>query len=230
MAEFPCDPQLSKMLLASEALGCGEEALSVAAMLDVQNAVFFRPKDKALHADNARLNFARGGLGDHSALLAVYTQWAESGFSPHWCAENFVQAKALKRARDIREQLAALCERVELQLRSAPGDADALGRAVTAGFFYNAAKLQRDGSYRTVKSRHTVHVHPSSVLAKAELPPKWLIFHELVETSKEYMRQVLTIKPEWLVEVAPHYYKLKDIAEDTRKMPNAKAAGKGAGM
>ena len=118
-----------------------------------------------------------------------------------------LQIRSMRRARDVREQLAALCERAELQLRSAPGDVDALGRAVTAGFFFHAAKLQRDGSYRSVKSRHTVYVHPSSVLAKTDVPPKWIVFYELVETSKEYMRQVLTIKPEWLVEVAPHYYK-----------------------
>ena len=32
------------------------------------------------------------------------------------------------------------------------------------------------------------------------------MYHELVFTSKEYMRQVVEIKPEWLVEIAPHYY------------------------
>lgn len=33
------------------------------------------------------------------------------------------------------------------------------------------------------------------------------------------MRQVCEISPEWLLEVAPHYYKPKDIEADTRKMP-----------
>ncbi len=39
-------------------------------------------------------------------------------------------------------------------------------QALTAGFFYNTAKLQRDGSYRTVKNPQTVHIHPSSGLAE----------------------------------------------------------------
>jgi pre-mRNA-splicing factor ATP-dependent RNA helicase DHX16 len=237
MAEFPCDPMLSKMLIASERYGVTDAALSIAAMLDVQNSVFYRPKDKAVHADNARLNFARGGIGDHSALLAVYTGWRDSGYALQWCFENFVQAKAMKRARDIRDQLEALCERVEVRVQPGGGggggegggavDSDAVGKAVVAGFFYHAAKLQRDGSYRTVKNGHTVYVHPSSVLFKEEAPPRWVLFHELVETSKEYMRQVVAIKPEWLVETAPHYYKAKDIAEDgAKKMP--KAVGRGA--
>ncbi len=45
MAEFPLEPQLSKMLLTSVDLGCSDEAISIIAMLSVQN-VFYRPKDK----------------------------------------------------------------------------------------------------------------------------------------------------------------------------------------
>jgi pre-mRNA-splicing factor ATP-dependent RNA helicase DHX16 len=217
MAEFPSDPMLSKMILAAERYGCVDEVLSIAAMLDVQASVFFRPKDRALHADAARANFARGGSGDHATLLAVYSQWRDAGDSAQWCAENFVQARSMKRARDVRAQLEALCERVELRLSSAPGDADAVGKAVTAGYFYHAAKLQRNGAFRTVKTGHTVHIHPSSCLAKEDVPPKWLVFHELVETSKEFMRQVSAIKPEWLTEIAPHMYSVRDTQGEVRR-------------
>lgn len=37
-------------------------------------------------------------------------------------------------------------------------------KAVAAGFFYNTARLQKDGSYKTVKHPQTVHLHPSSSL------------------------------------------------------------------
>jgi pre-mRNA-splicing factor ATP-dependent RNA helicase DHX16 len=40
-------------------------------MLSVGNAIFFRPKEKAMHADNARQNFFRPG-GDHLTLLTVF--------------------------------------------------------------------------------------------------------------------------------------------------------------
>jgi pre-mRNA-splicing factor ATP-dependent RNA helicase DHX16 len=72
----------------------------------------------------------------------------------------------MKRARDVREQLAALCERVEIDPTCSSSDSDALGKAITSGFFYHAAKLQKNGGYRTVKNAHTVHIHPSSSLAK----------------------------------------------------------------
>ena len=40
--------------------------------------MFYRPKDKAVHADNAKMNFARGGGGDHLALLR-YAQTVING-------------------------------------------------------------------------------------------------------------------------------------------------------
>ena len=43
MAEFPLEPQLSKMLIQSVHSGCSEEVLTIVSMLSVQN-VFYRPK------------------------------------------------------------------------------------------------------------------------------------------------------------------------------------------
>ncbi|RZS01128.1 hypothetical protein BHM03_00030999 [Ensete ventricosum] len=54
MAEFPLDPMLSKMIVASEKYKCSEEVISIASMLSVGNSIFYRPKDKQVHADNAR--------------------------------------------------------------------------------------------------------------------------------------------------------------------------------
>lgn len=178
-------------------------------MVSIGSAVFYRPKDKAVHAEAAHKNFSRGNVGDHIALLNVYavrvlmrvgwgrrgpcrvcvtqgvsavddwrsvigfysiniarqrkarqeahwaseaqlcfrplpepcfspapalvcalpacppppslsvTQgWAESDFSSQWCYENYVQLRSMKRARDIREQLVNLMERVEIELVS----------------------------------------------------------------------------------------------------------------
>ncbi len=68
-----------------------------------------------VHADNARKNFSRFG-GDHITLLNVYNQWVETNFAVNWCYENFIQLKSMRRARDIKEQLTKLCERVEVDV------------------------------------------------------------------------------------------------------------------
>lgn len=230
MAEFPLDPMMSKAVLASEKYLCAAEVLTVVAMLSVGSSVFYRPKDRAIHADNAKLNFARGGGGDHGTLLRCYSDWAESDYSTQWCYENYVQVRNMNKARDVREQLEGLCERVELELVSNPHDMDNVLKALTAGYFYHTARFASNGEYKTVKNQHTVYVHPSSVLAskseKAE-PPRYLLYHELAFTSKEYMRTVAPIQPLWLTEVAPHYYKPSEFEDaDSKKMP--KATGKTA--
>ncbi|MED6272100.1 putative pre-mRNA-splicing factor ATP-dependent RNA helicase dhx16, partial [Characodon lateralis] len=121
MAELPVDPMLSKMILASEQYKCSEEVLSIAAMLSVNNSIFYRPKDKVVHADNARMNFVVPG-GDHLVLLNVYTQWVESDYSTQWCYENFIQFRSMRRARDVRDQLEGLMERIEVEVVSCDGD------------------------------------------------------------------------------------------------------------
>eukprot|EP01099_Mayorella_cantabrigiensis_P002926 TRINITY_DN2315_c1_g1_i1.p1 TRINITY_DN2315_c1_g1~~TRINITY_DN2315_c1_g1_i1.p1 ORF type:complete len:1050 (-),score=283.26 TRINITY_DN2315_c1_g1_i1:113-3175(-) len=216
MAEFPVDPMLSKMILASEKYKCSEEILTICSMLSVNNAIFYRPKDKAIHADKAKVNFHRP-QGDHLTLLTVYNQWKETNYSTQWCFENFIQFRSMKRARDIRDQLEALLERVEVPLISNLNSHEDIRKCITSGFFYHTARLETSGTYRTIKHKQSVHIHPNSALFQNL--PKWLIYHELVFTSKEFMRQVIEIEPKWLVEIAPHYYKEK-MTPGTKKTPH----------
>uniref|UniRef100_A0A3P8PGJ2 RNA helicase n=1 Tax=Astatotilapia calliptera TaxID=8154 RepID=A0A3P8PGJ2_ASTCA len=158
MAELPVDPMLSKMILASEQYKCSEEVLTIAAMLSVNNSIFYRPKDKVVHADNARMNFVVPG-GDHLVLLNVYNQWVESGYSTQWCYENFIQFRSMRRARDVRDQLEGLMDRIEVEVVSCQGDS---------------------------------------------VP----------------VRKVIEIESGWLLEVAPHYYKSKELEDSSsKKMP-----------
>ncbi|KAG2060572.1 pre-mRNA splicing factor [Suillus hirtellus] len=252
MAEFPVDPMLSKAIISSEKYSCTDEVLTIIAMLSESSSLFYRPKDKKMHADQARQNFVRTG-GDHFTLLNVWEQWADTNYSQQFCYEQFLQFKSLSRARDIRDQLAGLCERVEVVIQSNPNanDVSPVQKAITSGYFYNTAQLQKSGdSYRTLKTHHTVYIHPSSSLFQHQPPVKTVLYYELVMTSKSYMRQVLfptnhmhliilllirqimEIKPSWLMEgkyyhsIAPHYFKAADLEQLTtgdKKLPNAKA-------
>ncbi|KIK94744.1 hypothetical protein PAXRUDRAFT_428395 [Paxillus rubicundulus Ve08.2h10] len=225
MAEFPVDPMLSKTIIESEKYVCTDEVLTIISMLSESSSLFYRPKDKKLHADQARQNFVRAG-GDHFTLLNVWEQWADTNYSQQFCYEQFLQFKSLSRARDIRDQLAGLCERVEVIVRSNPNSNDItpIQKAITSGYFYNTS----GDSYRTLKTNQTVYIHPSSSLFQHQPPIKTMLYYELVMTSKSYMRQVMEIKPSWLLEVAPHYFKAADLEQLTtgeKKMPNQKAIG-----
>lgn len=226
MAEFPTDPMLARAILAADKHGCVEEVLSIIAMLGESASLFYRPKDKKMLADSARARFTVKEGGDHFSLLNIWNQWVDSDFSYVWARENFLQQRSLTRARDVRDQLAKLCDRVEVTITSVGAqDLVPVQKSLTAGFFPNAARLQKGGdSYRTVKNSMTTYLHPSSTLFQVN--PKWIIFYELVLTSREYMRGNLPIQAEWLAEAAPHYHKKKDLEAlgTDRKMPKGQGA------
>lgn len=50
----------------------------------------------------------------------VLLQWADTDYSTQWCYENFIQHRSMKRARDVREQLEGLMERIEVDIVSNP--------------------------------------------------------------------------------------------------------------
>jgi len=184
----------------------------------VQNAIFYTPKDKRQYAETARKNLYVLPGGDHLTLLNVYKQWAEAEYSKDWCYENFVQVRSLERARAIREQLVSLLERVELDGDAATvtltdtthtahtdttdnptgtEDTVAIRKAIAAGYFSQCAKFlgRAPGQYRTVKQQRTVYVHPHSALFSENPSPRWVLYFELVFTSKEFMRQASLLTP-----------------------------------
>ena len=203
MAMFPLEPQMSKALLQAVELGCADEVVTIISMLSVQN-VFYRPKDKESQADQKRAQFAQPE-GDHLVLLAVYQAWKHNRFSMPWASENFLQGRGLKQAQDIRKQLMGLMDRYKLPLESCGRNFNLIRRALCAGFFRNTAKKDPTGAYKTLLEGQTVYVHPSSAVFQKN--PPYVIYHELVLTTKEYMRTLTEIDPKWLLEYAGTFFK-----------------------
>lgn len=221
MGEFPTNPMLAKALITATQEGCISEMLTIVAMLDEVGTLFQRPKDKKIHADSARARFTVKDGGDHLTLLNIYNQWVDADYSPIWAKENFLTQRSLTRARDIREQLAKLCDRILEGSEASCGGVTNVRpvlRALTAAYYLNAATLMRSGDgYRTIKTGMTLQIHPSSVVRAMDPPPKVIIFHELVVTSKEFARSVIPIEAAWLSEFGGHVYDKKDVEGMTKK-------------
>lgn len=232
---------------------CAEEALTIAAMVSVQN-VFHSTRNKR-QADKALSEFAVKE-GDHLTLLNVYNEYILAGKNVKWCSvrsflvglhlgcstpneawqlmpfvafvpvvpsmlvfseqEHFLNHKALRRASEVRRQLRAYLQRVVMETKSVTGvkpgikscgdDNVALRKCIVTGFFANAARLQPDGSYRTVKDDRVIQVHPSSVLYRFGVYPPWVIYHEVMLTTTEFMRDITAIEGAWLTALAPQFY------------------------
>ena len=216
MSEFPLEPQLSKMLLASIDLNCSEEITTIVSMLSVQN-IFYRPKDKEEQADKKRAKFINY-QGDHITLLNLYNAYSKVQ-TEEWCNENFVQYRSLAKAAEIKEQLVKILERYNLKIISCNGSYSHVRKAITAGYFNHVARCQKD-VYKTIVDDHEVYIHPASSLFNKN--PEWVVYHEVVRTSKEYMRQVISINPRWLMDVAGKYFKVCDPNVLTKKLRNEK--------
>ncbi|KAE8269968.1 hypothetical protein A4X09_0g2393 [Tilletia walkeri] len=214
MADFPMDPPLAKMLIASVGLGCSEEALSIVAMITVGN-VFYRPKEAQAQSDAKKAKFFQAE-GDHLTLLTVYNGWAGSGYSMPWCKDNFVQGRSMRRAQDVRKQLMGIMDRYHHDIISCGKNYNRVRKAVCSGFFRNAAKKDPQEGYKCLaEGGSTVYIHPSSSLFTRQ--PEFCIYHEVVLTTREYMREVTAIEPKWLVEVAPRFFRAADPAQISKR-------------
>ncbi|KAL9639561.1 MAG: hypothetical protein Q9164_000838, partial [Protoblastenia rupestris] len=204
MADFPMEPALAKVLIYSVDMGCSEELLSIVAMLSVQT-VFYRPKEKQQQADQKKAKF-HDPHGDHLTLLNVYNGWKSSKFSNPWCFENFIQARSMRRAQDVRQQLVSIMERYKHQIVSCGRNTMKVRQALCSGFFRNAARKDPQEGYKTLIEGTPVYMHPSSAMFGK--PAEHVIFHTLVLTTKEYMHCTTGIEPKWLVDAAPTFFKV----------------------
>ncbi|XP_068379897.1 probable ATP-dependent RNA helicase DHX35 isoform X3 [Eschrichtius robustus] len=203
IAEFPLNPMFAKMLLESGNFGCSQEILSIAAMMQIQN-VFVVPSNQKSQAIRVHRKFAVEE-GDHLTMLNVYEAFIKHNKNSQWCQEHFLNYKGLIRAVTVREQLKKLLVKFQVPKKSSEGDPDPVLRCIVSGFFANAARFHSTGAYRTIRDDHELHIHPASVLY-AEKPPRWVIYNEVIQTSKYYMRDVTAIESAWLLELAPHFY------------------------
>ncbi|XP_078805575.1 ATP-dependent RNA helicase DHX15-like [Oryzias latipes] len=85
MAEFPLDPQLAKMVIASCEFNCSNEILSITAMLSVPQC-FVRPTEAKKAADESKMRFSHID-GDHLTMLNVYHAFKQSKCQNSFCTE-----------------------------------------------------------------------------------------------------------------------------------------------
>lgn len=202
-SEFPLDPALAVMLISSPEFYCSNEILSITALLSVPQ-IFVRPNSQRKRADEMKNLFAHQD-GDHLTMLNVYHAFKspEAQANPkQWCHDHFLSLRSLQSADNVRMQLLRIMERSELEMISTPFEDkkyyENIRRALCAGFFMQVAKKESQGKsvYTTVKDNQNVLLHPSTVLAH---DAEWVLYNEFVLTTKNYIRTVTAVKPEWLL-------------------------------
>ncbi|KAK6824729.1 pre-mRNA-splicing factor ATP-dependent RNA helicase prp43 [Apiospora arundinis] len=241
-SEFPLDPALAVMLISSPEFYCSNEILSITSLLSVPN-IFVRPANRRREADEMKNHF-RHPDGDHLTMLNVYHAFkgaeGQGQDVKQWCHQHYLSHRHLKSADNVRTQLRRIMETHEVELVGTDHNDKNyytnIRRALVAGFFMQVAKREGNGKiYRTMKDNNqAVMLHPSTVLATDY---EWVLYNEFVLTTKQYIRTVTGIKPEWLLDIAPVYYDistwdgqtdvkaaLKGVQEKMRRRAAMKAA------
>ncbi|XP_042856510.1 probable ATP-dependent RNA helicase kurz [Penaeus japonicus] len=176
---------------------------------------------------NLRLSWAgtanSRSLGDAMVLLRAVGAAEYQGGDREWCDKNGLRHKGIVEIRKLRRQLTneinmiiPSCNLVLDPHMSPPTDDEArlLRQIMLAGAVDHVARRVDDNelknsedkqkwkyAYRTQDMEEPVFL-PSSSVTRVDMP-KWVIYQDVYETHKMFMRTVTAIEPEWLATFAP---------------------------
>jgi len=231
MAALPLPPLYAKLLLLAPRFSCVEEAVALLAMLSVDSP-FVSPKDKREQAGRMHSLFA-AREGDHLTLVNVLRAFLANGCSHEWCREHFLNARNLRQAVNVQRQLEELAERLRLPHSTSWPDHDPLRRCLVAAAFMKVARRIPDAvtgaraRYKTMAGQLEVSLHPSSTLFARPRPPTVVVYAELVETKRQYLRVVTEVEEEWLTELAPSAFRQAESSPASNGEGGGKAAAGG---
>lgn len=208
MLEFPVEPSLAKMLLISTQpqYKCSEEMLCIAAMMSVETrSLFITPpgKEEASRQERSKFNVANS---DHLTLLNIFSQFLGSGKSESWCQANYLDSRTLRRAVDIRSQFADRMRATQLPITPKSPSIDAvserLRQVLVHGYISQIAKRVKWNEYESLASFVTCFTNPKSAIVESGGMPEYCLYHEFLQTTKEYMCVVTEVQPEWVIAAA----------------------------
>ncbi|KAK3228876.1 hypothetical protein Dsin_000757 [Dipteronia sinensis] len=234
MAELPLEPSLSRTLMEANEYGCLSQALTVVAMLSAETMLLQgRSKITEKKRKQPSVDLPDGsGWGDHIQLLQIFECWDDNNYNINWCKDNDLQVRGMMFVKDVRKQLAQIMQKIakgSLDVRTKQRRKDSrqdyrnLRKALCVGYANQLAeRMLRHNGYRTVGFKsQLVQVHPSSVLKADEegTLPDYVVYHELIATSRPFMRNVCAVEMAW---VTPILEKLEKI--DTNKLSSGGSA------
>jgi len=205
LARFPVDPRIGKMIVQAEKERSLTEVLIIASFLSVQDPRE-RPFEAQQKSDELHARFA-DKESDFLAILKLWEYYHEQARHlsqsklRKLCKAEFISYMRMREWKDILVQIKSLIADLKFKPNDEAAKYDQIHRAILSGLLSNIGFRSDDSEF--VGSRQKkFFVFPGSNLQKK--PPKWLMASEIVETRKNYARNVAKINPDWLVELGSH--------------------------
>jgi pre-mRNA-splicing factor ATP-dependent RNA helicase DHX38/PRP16 len=101
-------------------------------------------------------------------------------------------------------------EKQKMSLVSCGTDWDVIRKCICSGYYHQAAKVKGIGEYINLRTSVTIQLHPTSALYGLGYLPDYVVYHELILTSKEYMSCVTSVDPHWLADLGAVFYSIKE--------------------
>lgn len=146
----------------------------------------------------------------------MYQIWKSHNYSAEWCNQHFVHVKSLRKVREVREQLKEIMQTQKIPLISCEQNFDLIRKAICSGYFINSAKIKGIGDYVNLRTGLPCKLHPSSALYSLGYAPDYIVYHELIMTSKEYMHCVTAVDAHWLAELGPMFFSVRQPVGERR--------------
>lgn len=219
MARFPIPvPQAAVLLAAARPdYDCVTEAVDIISLITAGGDIFLQVQDeeKQEELEDARKELHRRE-GDIITLLTTMQQYAaENTDRTEWCKHRGINGRNMRQAVLIRRQLRGMCVTQKLLDEAPPPDpqpfvpisperAETVIKCFLRGFANKTAILMPDASYATTEGKHTVAIHPSSVLHGKR--KEAIMFLEHVFTRKNYAKKVSVIQAQWILDAMDEKY------------------------
>lgn len=214
MSKFPVSPRYAKMLCLGHQENCMEYVIAIVSALTVKE-IFADDNDREAgqitkedrqKISRLRRTWAGQGdaqkLGDAMVLLRAVGASEYAGCTEKFCSENGLRHKGMVEIRKLRAQLTNSVNlvnaeaRVVLNPRMSPPSAvqcKALRQICLSGLGDHVARKSPAGNNPQLKNSYScmsldepVFIHPSSALF--DVLPEYVIYQEVVETSKLFMK------------------------------------------
>ncbi|XP_066915587.1 uncharacterized protein [Clytia hemisphaerica] len=207
MAKLDIEPKLGKFVSLCIEEGYGYDAMVIAAVCSIGGSVFFRvgTEDVKQLSDRLKTRFCDID-GDLYTYLEVYKEWSEAPETQKnsWCVANSMNAKSLRFTRDLINDMVKnvkpLGHAIVKRFHDLEEVKEIVPKYLTQCFPASLAYYSghpRGGYYITGYEPERFYMHPSAALSFLNRYPKWILFTEILTTSRTYLINTIDI-PEWL--------------------------------
>ena len=201
-----------------------DDIVSIISVLQSDN-IYYNPNNLREKIEKIREKYL-DPISDHLSLKNIFNEYKKANNKEKFCKENFLNDKALAKSMEIYKQIKSYLEKIFMdefnkkeinnqiqekieeidkyldKIKNKENNEDKnelIIDCLLRGYFNNIAKYSNDNFFETLKGNQLCKIHPTSVLIRKPKLGKqygYLIFNEMIITSKKYIKCCTLITPQ----------------------------------